>query len=161
MSDLLPYTIERLVAEEDLEAVAALEARSFTNPWTREMLARELQHSDVARGYILRLPDAKVAAFCTCWMVADELHINTLAVDWPLRRRGLGSALVRYVIEAARLDGVDRATLEVRRSNTPALRLYEQLGFRVEAVRPKYYREPEEDALILWFRSPADSGASS
>jgi ribosomal-protein-alanine N-acetyltransferase len=125
------------------------------------MLARDLRHSDVARGYVLRLGEAKVAAFCTCWVIADELHINTLAVDASLRRRGLGTALVRYVIEAARLEGADRATLEVRRSNVPALRLYERLGFRIEAIRPKYYREPEEDALILWYREPVGSEASS
>jgi ribosomal-protein-alanine N-acetyltransferase len=160
MSDLLPYTIERLSTEADLDAVSALEARSFTKPWTREMLAQELQHSEVARGYVLRLPEVRVAAFCTCWTIADELHINTLAVDPALRRRGLGSVLVRHVIADAQAGGADRATLEVRRSNTPALRLYEQLGFRVEGVRPKYYRDPEEDALILWYRDPGAARAS-
>ena len=74
---------------EDLDAVAALEAASFTNPWTREMLERELRQSDVARVYVLRAAGRRVAAFCACWFVHDELHINTIAVDPALRRRGL------------------------------------------------------------------------
>jgi [ribosomal protein S18]-alanine N-acetyltransferase len=142
--------IERLADNEDLEAVAALEAESFTNPWTREMLERELTQSDVARVYVLRLPSTRVAAFCACWIVADELHINTLAVNPALRRQGLAKALLGHILTTTMSEGIRRATLEVRRSNEPALRLYECLGFSVMAVRSRYYTQPEEDALILW-----------
>ncbi len=72
-----PMIVERLSGDADLDAVVALEAASFTNPWTREMLARELAQPTSARVYVLRLPDARVAAFCSCWVVVDELHINT------------------------------------------------------------------------------------
>jgi [ribosomal protein S18]-alanine N-acetyltransferase len=146
------WTIERLAGEEDLDAVAALEADSFTNPWTREMLARELRQSDVARVYVLRAAGRRVAAFCACWLIFDELHINTVAVDPALRRRGLATKLMEHVCSEARHEGATAVTLEVRRSNEPALRLYERLGFTVEAVRPRYYTSPEEDALILWRR---------
>jgi ribosomal-protein-alanine N-acetyltransferase len=61
------------------------------------------------------------------------------------------------VIEDARAAGVHDATLEVRRSNTAAIRLYERLGFHVEGVRTNYYSEPSEDALILWRRDPPES----
>ena len=142
--------IERLTGRDDLEAVVALEAESFTNPWSREMLLRELEEPTTARVYVLRLPERPVAAFCACWVVVDELHVNTLAVDPDLRRRGLGSRLMRGVLTIVTAEGVHRATLEVRRSNMPALRLYESLGFVVTAVRPRYYTQPEEDALILW-----------
>jgi [ribosomal protein S18]-alanine N-acetyltransferase len=142
--------IERLADNEDLEAVAALEAESFTNPWTREMLERELTQSDVARVYVLRLPSTRVAAFCACWIVADELHINTIAVNPALRRQGLAKALLGHILTTTMSEGIRRATLEVRRSNEPALRLYECLGFSVMAVRSRYYTQPEEDALILW-----------
>ena len=145
-----PLVIERLHGGDDLTAVAALEAESFTNPWTREMLERELAEPTAARVYVLRLPDRPVAAFCACWIVADELHVNTLAVHPDLRRQGLGLALMRHVVEDAAAGGARRATLEVRRSNLPALRLYELLGFTVSGVRPRYYTQPEEDALILW-----------
>jgi ribosomal-protein-alanine N-acetyltransferase len=142
--------VERMESATDLDAVAELEARCFSNPWTREMLARELAQSDVAHVFLLRLPGQPVAAFCSCWIIADELHVNTIAVDFPNRRRGLASRLMRHVMSEARRRGAVRATLEVRRSNTAALALYESLGFSVTAVRPQYYSQPVEDALILW-----------
>lgn len=142
--------VERMESEADLDAVAALEARCFTNPWTRDMLARELLQSDVAHVFVLRLADQRVAAFCSCWIIGDELHINTVAVDLPHRRRGIATQLMRYVMTAASRRGATRATLEVRASNQPARRLYENLGFVVTATRSRYYTQPEEDALVLW-----------
>jgi ribosomal-protein-alanine N-acetyltransferase len=136
--------------EADLDAVATLEADAFTNPWSRDMLERELRESEVARVYVLRLPGQPVAAFCTCWVIYDELHINTIAVDRSRRRQGLATALMRFVLEDAARGGAVRATLEVRRSNDAAQQLYERLGFKVSAVRHRYYTQPEEDALIFW-----------
>jgi len=148
--------IERLADDSDLDQVVELEARCFTNPWTREMLARELAQSDVAHVFVLRLPGGRIAAFCSCWIVVDELHVNTLVVDLPYRRQGLGITLMRWVIDEAVRRGVRRATLEVRESNEAARRLYEVLGFQVVARRPMYYSQPEEDALILWHEALAE-----
>lgn len=145
-----PYAIARMTRDDELDEVAALEAASFTNPWTREMLARELSHSDVARVYGLRGPEGRLLAFCACWVVFDELHINTLAVSAERRREGLATRLLGFLFADAAAAGVSRATLEVRRSNEPALRLYERLGFSVKAVRTGYYTNPEEDGLVLW-----------
>ena len=142
--------VERLAGDDDLDAVAALEAASFSNPWTRSMLERELEQPTSARVYILRLPHVRVAAFCSCWVIADELHINTIAVEPARRREGLGKCLMQHVLADVSREGVRRATLEVRRSNTAALNLYENLGFAVASVRKRYYTQPEEDALILW-----------
>ena len=152
MTDGSP-TIELLASEEDLDAVVALEADAFANPWSRETLERELRQSDVSRVYVLRAMGKRVAAFCACWLIFDELHINTVAVDPALRRQGLAVQLMEHVLEDAARHGADHATLEVRRSNEPALRLYQRLGFTVQAVRPRYYTSPEEDALILWRRN--------
>lgn len=146
----MEFVIEQLGADADLEPVVALEAVSFTNPWSREVLARELAESSVSRLYVLRTSDRTVAAFCLCWIILDELHVNTIAVLPALRRRGLATELMQHAMTEAVRHGVTRATLEVRRSNTAALALYERLGFRVCAVRPTYYTNPEEDALILW-----------
>lgn len=146
------YSITRLRGNDDLDEVAALEAESFTNPWSRDMLARELRNSDVARVYVLRRPDGHLLAFCGCWFVFDELHINTLAVKVEERRRGLATKLLRFVFAEAAAAGLNRATLEVRRSNEAALGLYERLGFEVQAIRPNYYSQPVEDALVLWSR---------
>ena len=142
--------IERVSSDADLDAVAFLEAASFTNPWSREMLGRELAENALARIYVLRLPDQPVVAFCACWLILDEIHINTIAVTPDRRRTGLATALLRHVMREAAAEGARRATLEVRRSNEAARRLYERLGFQAGGVRRGYYTHPEEDALILW-----------
>jgi ribosomal-protein-alanine N-acetyltransferase len=148
--------IERLTRADDLDLVASLEARCFTNPWSRDMLTRQLVESETTRIFVLRLPGVAVAAFCSCWLLVDELHVNTMVVDFPFRRQGLGRRLMRHVLREAALTGAHRATLEVRASNVAARRLYEGLGFTVTATRPKYYSEPEEDALILWRESASN-----
>lgn len=145
--------IERLhdaTADEAIKAIVDLEAESFTNPWSRETIVWELQNSDVTRVYLLRNDAGAVLAFCVCWVIFDELHINTLAVKPAARRTGLATLLLRGVMAEAAADGATKATLEVRASNTAALGLYTRLGFHVAAQRPRYYTHPEEDALILW-----------
>jgi ribosomal-protein-alanine N-acetyltransferase len=134
----------------DIDAVVALESASFTNPWSRDSLVWELGHSDVTRVYVLRGESGAIGAFCTCWIIFDELHINTLAVDPAARRQGWATYLLRAVITEAAAAGATKATLEVRASNLAALALYQRLGFHVEATRPRYYTKPEEDGLILW-----------
>src|SRR5215212_2598333 len=104
------YSPGRLEADAELDQVAALEAASFTNPWTREMLARELGSSNVVRVYVLRASTGRIVAFCACWIVHDELHINTVAVDAGERRRGLGTRLMRFVLAEAANEGGRRAT---------------------------------------------------
>ena len=145
--------MERLrdpAAAADLDAIVTLEAESFTNPWARDTLVWELKNSDVTRVYLLRDEAAQVRAFCVCWLIFDELHINTLAVSPAARRQGVASRLLRDVMAEAVAGGASKATLEVRASNRAALALYERLGFHVAARRPRYYTLPEEDALILW-----------
>ncbi|MEO5897720.1 MAG: ribosomal protein S18-alanine N-acetyltransferase [Vicinamibacterales bacterium] len=142
-----PITVGRLLDpdDSDLQSIASLEATSFSNPWTPEAL-REMIASAVTRLYVAR-HERQIVAFCACWLIDGELHINTLAVDGDMRRRGIATRLVQHVLDES---AVSRATLEVRRSNTPALKLYERLGFSATAIRKRYYRNPDEDALILW-----------
>lgn len=147
--------IARAQAGDDLSEIAALQARTFTNPWSAESLQWELANTDVARLYVLRR-DGAVAGYCACWVILDELHINSLAIDPDHRRQGLALRLLRAVCRDAAAAGATAATLEVRRSNTAALALYAALGFSIEAVRKGYYQQPEEDALVLWCRGLAD-----
>jgi ribosomal-protein-alanine N-acetyltransferase len=142
--------IDRITDDKELDAIVALESESFTNPWSRETLEWELRNSDVTHIYVLRLEDGTIVAFCVCWIIFNELHINTVAVAPAARRRGLATVLLKHVMAEAAARAVTRATLEVRASNTAALKLYEALGFRVTATRSGYYSQPEEDALILW-----------
>jgi [ribosomal protein S18]-alanine N-acetyltransferase len=142
--------VERVTSSEDLASVAALESVCFTNPWTREMLEQQVRGSDVARVYVLRDASGTIVAFCNCWVILDELHVNTIAVDPGHRRAGLARALMQGVMQEAVRDGCNKATLEVRESNLPARRLYATLGFAETGVRRHYYTQPEEDAIILW-----------
>jgi ribosomal-protein-alanine N-acetyltransferase len=142
--------IERTLAERDLDEIVEIESASFSNPWTRAMYAWELQNRSVCHIYVARTPACRVAAFCAFWLVVDEIHINNVAVLPQYRGRGMGSAVLRHVLDEARRLGAARATLEVRASNEGARRLYERLGFHVGGVRPNYYSSPVEDALILW-----------
>jgi ribosomal-protein-alanine N-acetyltransferase len=148
------YWIDPLEGEEDLDGVLAVEEESFTNPWTREMYAWELQNRAVCHIFVVRTPEDRVAGFCAFWLVVDEIHINNVAIRPTLRGQGMGSHLMHRVFDEARRLGARRATLEVRRSNEGARRLYERLGFYVAGKRPNYYTNPVEDALILWRDDP-------
>lgn len=140
---------ERLKTAEDLDGVLRLEEASFNNPTTREWYERELERPDVCFIYVLRTPEHPVAAFCAFWLVAGQVHINNLAVLPELRGRGIGTQLLEALIAEAAHLGAVLLTLEVRQSNTPALRLYARSGFTQEGVRKNYYTSPVEDALIL------------
>jgi ribosomal-protein-alanine N-acetyltransferase len=154
------YWIARLDGEADLDGVLAVEAESFTNPWTRDMYAWELQNRQVCHIYVVRTAEAGVVGFCAFWLVFDEIHINNVAMRPGFRGQGIGAALMERVFDRARALGAQRATLEVRESNTGARRFYERLGFRVEGTRRHYYTNPVEDALILWRSEPDASRAS-
>jgi len=144
------YTIELLAGEQDLEGVLEVEGESFTNPWTRDMYTWELQNRSMCHIYVVRTPECPVAGFCAFWLVAEDIHINNVALRPGYRNRGLGTALMQHVMAEARRLGASRATLEVRASNIGARRLYERLGFYVSGNRRNYYTNPVEDALILW-----------
>jgi [ribosomal protein S18]-alanine N-acetyltransferase len=144
------WIIEPLTSAEELDGVLAIEEASFTNPWTREMYLAELANPGVSFCYLARNMKRETIGFCSFWRVADELHINNLAVVPEQRRAGVATALLDHVLkEGARLGAV-RATLEVRRSNEPARELYERFGFSVAGIRRGYYTKPVEDAIVLW-----------
>ena len=145
-----PYWIDPLTGDEDLDGLLAVEAESFTNPWTKAMYAWELQNRSVCHIYVVRTQDQPVVAFCAFWLVVDEIHLNNVAVLPQHRGHGIGTALLQHVLEEGRRLGAIRATLEVRASNEGARRLYERLGFTVSATRPNYYTNPVDDALIYW-----------
>lgn len=146
------WRVDPLV-EADLDEVLAIERASFTNPWSRQMFLWEMENAGVSYAYVLRTPAWHVAGFCTLWLVLDELHINNLAVRPECRGQGAGRVLLVHVLARGAALGATKATLEVRRSNASALKLYEGLGFRVGGTRKNYYTSPVEDALVLWLDS--------
>ena len=144
------WIIELLASPSDLEDVLAIEEASFTNPWTREMYMAELENVGVSCCCLARNIDRRIVGFCSFWRVADELHINNLAVLPENRRTGAATALLRHVLSEGAQLGAVRATLEMRRSNEPARILYEGFGFAVAGIRRAYYTKPVEDAIVLW-----------
>jgi ribosomal-protein-alanine N-acetyltransferase len=150
----MKLVVERLVTPLDLDHVVEIESASFHNPTTREWYESELQRPDVCFIYVIRTDEHPVAGFCAFWKVVDQIHINNLAIRPAARRKGLGSRLLSVVLEEAARLGAESATLEVRRSNVAARRLYERAGFRVTGVRTSYYTNPIEDALILSRANP-------
>jgi ribosomal-protein-alanine N-acetyltransferase len=144
------WELELLTDPDQIDAVLAIERASFTNPWTREMYLAELENRGTSFCYLAKDPDGTVVGFCSFWRILDELHINNLAVAPGRRRAGVGSALLQHILDRGAELGAARATLEVRRSNDIARRLYERFGFIVAGVRRGYYTHPVEDALVLW-----------
>ena len=144
------WVIEPLSLLSDLDMILEIERASFVNPWTREMYLAELDNRGVSFFFLARDAERHVVGFCSFWRVFDELHVNNLAVLPSWRRQGIAAALLRRVFAEGAALGAKRATLEVRRSNDNARRLYERFGFVVSGVRRAYYTHPTEDALVLW-----------
>ena len=141
--------VERLATADDLNGVLAIEEASFNNPTTREWYEGELKRPEVCFIYVMRTAEHPVAGFCAFWMVVDQAHINNLAVRPELRQQGLGAHLLDSIVEEARHLGATSLSLEVRRSNLAAQKLYSKAGFHEAGVRKNYYTQPVEDALLL------------
>ena len=91
-----------------------------------------------------------IVAYIIFWLVADEVHLHNLAVKKEYRRQGLAFNLMEAMAEIAGKNEIKEQTLEVRKSNTEAIKLYEKCGFVVKGIRPLYYTDTYEDALIMW-----------
>lgn len=148
----------RPIVHGDLAEVIAIERRVYRTPWSLAMFLLELSKRDTL-GLAARV-GGRLCGYAVCSRFHDDWHLMTLAVEPSLQRNGVGQALLRELIgrlDDAHLVGAipePRITLEVRRSNEPAIRLYTAHGFLPAGVRPGYYADSREDALILW-RTPA------
>ena len=100
--------------------------------------------------YIVAELDEKVVGYAGLWWIGDEGHITNVAVRPGYRHRHIGNGIIQVMIDFTTQEGIMHHTLEVRRSNLPAISLYEKFGFVVEGVRKEYYANNKEDALIMW-----------
>jgi ribosomal-protein-alanine N-acetyltransferase len=136
----------------DLGRVVEIEKDGFRHPWSRELIERELAH---AWSTILLAAEEGadgvevVLGFVVSWLVHDEVHVLNIATAAEARRRGIGRALMCEAAEGGRRRGATLATLEVRRSNLPALALYRSLGYRQVGIRANYYADEGEDAIVM------------
>jgi ribosomal-protein-alanine N-acetyltransferase len=139
------------LTKDDLDQVIVIEQASFTMPWSRNLFLSEFRNQKVSLMLVARSPedDGRVIGYIVCWVVADELHILDLAIEFSGRRLGTARKLVLAAIRKGRERGALRVFLEVRASNTAALALYDGLGFSRTVVRTGYYDMPVEDAVVM------------
>ncbi len=133
---------------EDLPVVQAIEQASFSSPWPPNAYRSELETNRLASYLVVRV-DGDIVAYGGMWLMVDEAHITTFAVHPGWRRQRIGERLLLAFLELALVRQAHEATLEVRLSNLPARRLYEKYGFRPVGLRPRYYSDDNEDALIM------------
>ena len=133
---------------EDLEAVHRIELASFSSPWPPNAYRSELETNRLASYHVARI-DGEIVAYGGMWLMVDEAHITTFAVHPAWRRQRIGERLLLAFLDVAAARQAREATLEVRLSNISARRLYEKYGFRPVGLRPRYYSDDGEDALIM------------
>lgn len=143
----------RRMEEHDIGAAIRLEADNFTMPWSEHAFLETL-HCDYAYYYVAETENAgrKVIGICGLRNMAGEGEITNVVVDEGYRRKGIAEMMLKRVLAEGKELGIEAFTLEVRRSNQPAISLYEKFGFESVGVRKNFYERPREDALIMWKR---------
>jgi len=143
-----PVLLVRPMTAEDLPAVQLIERASFTTPWPPQAYRQELESNRLAH-YLVALIGDQVVGYGGIWLMVDEAHVTTFAVHPAYRRRRIGERMLIALLDMAKDRQAREATLEVRLSNLAARRLYEKYGFRPVGIRPRYYSDNQEDALIM------------
>jgi [ribosomal protein S18]-alanine N-acetyltransferase len=144
----------RRLTYADLPQVIAIERRAFTTPWSLAMFVLEL--SKPSGICLAALRGERVVGYMVCSRYDVVWHVMNVAVDDRLRRQGIAKALLRRLFAAADAPG-EQYTLEVRTSNSEAISLYEQFGFRSAGRRRGYYHDNREDAVIMWRTAQSES----
>ncbi len=132
----------------DLPSIHAIELASFSAPWPANAYRSELEANRLA-SYLVARVDDDVVGYGGMWLMVDEAHITTFAIHPAWRRQHIGERLLLEFVDVSIARHARELTLEVRLSNLPARHLYEKFGFRPVGVRPRYYSDDHEDALIM------------
>ena len=134
--------------EDRIPAILEIERQVNTAPWSDKSFQNELDHPHGM--FLVALVEGRVVGYGGAWLVIDEAHITTVAVDPSFKRQGIGQRLVVELLVRSKEKGMACSTLEVRAGNKPAILLYEKLGFVVAASRKSYYPDNKEDAIVMW-----------
>ena len=137
---------------EDLVSVQELDKQSFTNPWPEGAFKYELIESQNSLCWVAEIKQdeqTRIVGSVVVWIILDEAHIATLAVEPFYRGHGIGRRLLAVALRDAHQVGAKKAFLEARRNNLDALHLYYGFGFNTVGIRPGYYPDNHEDALLL------------
>lgn len=140
---------------ESLPHILKIEEACFSAPWTRKMLEAELSGNPFAHFLLAKqeggaeVSAESIVGYLCYWIVFEEVRLMNLAVVESMRHRGIARSLVTAALQTGLSQSAHRAVLEVRASNRAAQTLYQGFGFRQTAVRPKYYHNPVEDAVLM------------
>lgn len=143
----MSVTYRRMVLA-DVEQVHAIEVQTFAEPWSEQSFRDEMERNVCAR-YIVAEDGGRLIGYAGAWLILDEGHITNVAVIEECRSQGIGTGLMKALMQYAANMGVQYMTLEVRKSNLTAQKLYRSLGFIELGVRKRYYEDNGEDALLL------------
>ncbi len=143
--------IVRAAVPKDAEEIAEIEELCFASPWSLDTIVHEIVENELAL-YVVGEVDGKVVGYVGIWLIVDEGHITNVAVHPDWRRKHIGEAIIKALIDVTEKNGVMAHTLEVRASNIPAQKLYRKFGFKAAGLRPGYYEDNGEDAIIMWRR---------
>lgn len=143
----------RKMMPEDVRQVAAIERDEFSQPWSEQGFLDSLDNPDtlflVAED--AAMDESRILGYVGMYCALDEGEITNVAAAQQARRRGVGKALIGELLRQAKERGICRIILEVRVSNTPAIRLYEGMQFYKVGTRKGFYDFPKEDAgIMVW-----------
>lgn len=139
--------IFRRMTEADLDKVAEMEKNFFSTPWSKAGFEESLRQS---YSHFFVVVTDEIVGYCGVHNLGGDGEISNVAVAEKCRGKGIGYEMLELAMEEMRKEGVEAFTLEVRASNTPAIKLYEKLGFEKAGVRKNFYDNPTEDAIIMW-----------
>lgn len=142
-----PVSVEPM-RRADLDTVARIDRRCFPTPWLSSAYLTELSNRSAC--YLVARLGSEVVGYGGHWVIMDEAHITTLAVDPNHQGKKIGERLLLALLEEAILQGATHVTLEVRESNRAAQSLYRKYGFRETALRKNYYTDNGENAIVMW-----------
>ncbi len=139
--------IVRKMRPGDLKEVLAIEKVSFPTPWSENMFLEEL-YSPICNDFVAT-SDGEIVGYISFLTVLDEIHLRNIAVREDRKRRKIASKLLGEMFKISSEKGTNWCTLEVRKSNYAAITMYKKFGFVISGIRPRYYSETREDALIM------------
>lgn len=152
MSDLISKVTTRDMVLDDVDKVIEIENQCFPIPWSPYAFRCEILDNNFANYLVLinKEKPVEILGYAGMWVILDEAHVTNIAIAPNHRGKRLGEFLLLSLIARALTKGATAITLEVRVSNTPALKLYEKIGFTKEGIRKGYYQDNNEDGIIMW-----------
>lgn len=151
-ADPLPIQIRKMTGA-DLRRVIEIDQCAFSLPWPASSFHYELEQNSAARTWVAEIIDADgqpfIVGMIVGWLIVDEIHIATVAADPAYRHLGIGKKLMLHLLREAYIEGARTSFLEVRRGNSAARQLYTSMGYIEDGVRPHYYADNHEDAILM------------